>query len=229
MDVNGGDLKRLTTHEAHDLDPAWSPDNTRIAFSSDRRLSQDERYFFEIDTMSATGASVARETNGSTVEAHDFSPDWHPYVNQLTFTRSYGADDSDILFVDPATNAISARAGSSDLESAAVYGPGQASIVGDMLWEQFVDGDGDIARATRAGIEPPYLIFEVAGDQLQPDWQPQQDRRGEHQPPGGQRHHRWLQRRQILPDGSGHPRPDGRVPCPRLQSADYDHRLLQRR
>jgi hypothetical protein len=173
MNTNGGDLKRLTSHPAHDLDPAWSPDNTRIAFSSDRRQAEDDRYFFEVHTMPATGGTAARETNGSSVEAHDFSPDWHPYVNQLTFTRSYGADDSDILFVDVATNAISARTGSNDLESGSVYSPSQGMIVGDLLWEQNVVGDWDIARATRTGIDPPFMVFEVEGDQLQPDWQPQ--------------------------------------------------------
>jgi Tol biopolymer transport system component len=172
MNLDGGGLKRLTSHVADDLYPAWSPDNTRIAFASDRRLSPEDAYFFEIHTMSTTGTSVARETNGSAVEAHDIAPDWHPYEQHLTFTRTYGEDDGDILYVDVVSNSISARTGSNDIEGNSVYGPSQGMIVGDVLWESDAAGDVDIVRATRTSVDPPFLVFDRDGDQFSPDWQP---------------------------------------------------------
>ncbi len=39
--ANGGEAKRLTVHEAYDYAPVWSPDGTRIAFTSDRYGNDD--------------------------------------------------------------------------------------------------------------------------------------------------------------------------------------------
>ena len=39
--ARGGDASRLTVHEAYDHSPVWSPDGSRIAFSSDREGNDD--------------------------------------------------------------------------------------------------------------------------------------------------------------------------------------------
>jgi len=36
MNANGTDTRRLTDHLAFDFWPAWAPDGTRLAFTSDR-------------------------------------------------------------------------------------------------------------------------------------------------------------------------------------------------
>ncbi len=38
---NGGEAKRLTIHEGYDFAPVWSPDGTRLAFTSDRYGNDD--------------------------------------------------------------------------------------------------------------------------------------------------------------------------------------------
>lgn len=58
----GGAATRLTSNRAYDSNPIWSPDGTRIAFSSNRDGSDD------IYIMSATGGSPKRLTYNSAAE-----------------------------------------------------------------------------------------------------------------------------------------------------------------
>ncbi|MBU0492211.1 MAG: DPP IV N-terminal domain-containing protein, partial [Chloroflexi bacterium] len=69
MDVNGGNVRRLTDDPAQDQAPAWSPDGTRMAFTSDRDGN------WEIYTMNTDGSQLQRLTNN---EAEDIDPTWRP-------------------------------------------------------------------------------------------------------------------------------------------------------
>ena len=60
---------RLTTNPAVDIQPAWSPDGTRIAFATNRHGSRN----FELYTMTASGA---RQTRVTANPAADWFPDW---------------------------------------------------------------------------------------------------------------------------------------------------------
>ena len=172
MDLNGGTVRRLTSHPADDVDPAWSSDNLRIAFASDRRLSEDDRYFFEIFTMSPNGSSVVRETDGSTVEAHDFAPDWDPYKSTLLFTRSYGPANDELAQIDTASGAVNPVAiVGNGTQSLGVYAPSQGFLLGGIAYQTFESGDWDIAIGDKSGGPPE--ILDIADDQMQPDWQPE--------------------------------------------------------
>lgn len=63
-----GGVTRLTNDPADDRHPAWSPDGTMIAFSSDRDGNS------ELYVMNADGSGKNRITNRP--EAFDFQPDW---------------------------------------------------------------------------------------------------------------------------------------------------------
>ena len=66
----GGVATRLTTSPAYETSPVWSPDGTRIAFSSDREGA------FDVYVMSSTGGEAKRLTFNSTGESPmAFSPD----------------------------------------------------------------------------------------------------------------------------------------------------------
>jgi hypothetical protein len=79
MDVNGANQVRLTPFDTNEeLDPAWSPDGTKIAFSSNR----DGNY--EIYVMNADGSNQTRLTYYNGV---DFSPEWSPDGTKIAFTR----------------------------------------------------------------------------------------------------------------------------------------------
>ena len=60
--VSGGEARQLTSDEAYDSKPIWTPDGKRIAFRSDRLGSDD------IFIMNATGGNVVRLTTSSVAE-----------------------------------------------------------------------------------------------------------------------------------------------------------------
>lgn len=76
VNSNGSDPSRLTTQPGADLDPAWSPDGSRIAFASDRDGNR------EIYVMNADGSGLRRLTN---VPGADHSPSWSPDGSRIMF------------------------------------------------------------------------------------------------------------------------------------------------
>jgi len=56
MDADGGNVRQLTDNPGSDINPAWSPDGTRIAFSRYRAWDKD------IYVMDADGGNVQRLT-----------------------------------------------------------------------------------------------------------------------------------------------------------------------
>ena len=77
MKPDGSDPVRLTDNLFADYDPAWSPDGSRIAFSSNRHGNM------EIYVMDADGSNPIRITNHAYV---DRSPDWSPDGSKIVFT-----------------------------------------------------------------------------------------------------------------------------------------------
>jgi Tol biopolymer transport system component len=75
MDADGTNVHRLTDSPGLDEGPVWSPDGTKIAFSSDRDGQQ------EIYVMNADGSEQRRLTDNP---ARDESPDWQglPFDNK---------------------------------------------------------------------------------------------------------------------------------------------------
>jgi Tol biopolymer transport system component len=67
MNADGSGQTRLTNITNNDVDPCWSPDGTRIAFSTNRDSNQ------EIYVMNADGSNLIRLTNDVNP---DGLPDW---------------------------------------------------------------------------------------------------------------------------------------------------------
>ena len=75
-DGNGDNPTNLTNNAAGDASPAWSPDGTKIAFTSARNGNN------EVYVMDADGDNPNRLTNNA---ASDFSPNWSPDGTKIAF------------------------------------------------------------------------------------------------------------------------------------------------
>ena len=79
MDADGNNQTRLTMNAAFDAFPEWSPDGTKIAFTSNRAANDD------IWVIDDDGSNPTRLTAGQQV---DERPDWSPNGARITFSRN---------------------------------------------------------------------------------------------------------------------------------------------
>ena len=89
--------RRLTTTPGEDDHPTWSPDGTKIVFSSDRDAPA-EGGDFDLYVMDADGGDVRRLTDSP---EFDYWPDWSPDGRSITFTRTgEGGDYFDLWIMN---------------------------------------------------------------------------------------------------------------------------------
>jgi Tol biopolymer transport system component len=74
------DATNLTNTDASEIDPAWSPDGTKIAFAGVRNQG------FEIVTMDPTGQNETILT-GDSFDGDDRAPDWSPDSTKVVFMK----------------------------------------------------------------------------------------------------------------------------------------------
>ena len=77
-----GNVAQLTDAVGRSMYPGWSPDGTRVAFTSDR--DSGETYFQEIYACNADGTGVVRLTNTS---ADEEQPCWSPDGARIAYSR----------------------------------------------------------------------------------------------------------------------------------------------
>jgi TolB protein len=91
MNIDGSNLQRLTTTDAAEDHPAWSPDSSKIIFDAD----YDGDDFFEIYTIRPDGSELTRLTFNA---ANDQFADWSPDGTQIAFS-SYRNGNWDIYIM----------------------------------------------------------------------------------------------------------------------------------
>ena len=80
MDTDGENQQRLTENRKNDESPAWSPDGTRIVFSSDRKGDWTN---YEIYVMDADGGNLQRLTEN---RDNDGAPAWSADGKRIAFS-----------------------------------------------------------------------------------------------------------------------------------------------
>ena len=154
MNADGSAQQRLTPREVGDVtstgrlffqvNPAWSPDATRIAFASQRSGS------FDVYVMNADGTGTRRLTSGKGNDSH---PTWSPDGRRLVFDRdgdifAMNADGTDVTRISDVTAAEGEPSWSPDGEWIAYVRrtPGTASRE---LWLMRPDGSRRRALTAR--------------------------------------------------------------------------------
>ena len=79
MDSDGKHRSTVTTHDAEDTQPTWSPDGAKIAFVSNRNGGN-----IQIWVIDADGRNPIRLTDGT----WDNHPDWSPDGSQIAYQAS---------------------------------------------------------------------------------------------------------------------------------------------
>jgi dipeptidyl aminopeptidase/acylaminoacyl peptidase len=74
------DANNLTQTDANEIDPAWSPDGTKIAYAGVRNSG------FEIVTMDPNGQNE-EILSGDSFEGDDRAPDWSPDSTKVVFMK----------------------------------------------------------------------------------------------------------------------------------------------
>ncbi len=164
MDAYGKNLHPITSDEARDIEPAWSPDGTRIVFASGR----DDPSNLQLYMMNADGSAQHRLLQD--VRPYDnWGPAWSPDGNWIAFqtNRDVRSQGFDIYMV---------REDGTD-EHPLVVGEGNQYHVDWSPDGRFItyvddrDGDGEIYVADADGTHPRKLTDNFMEEKY-PRWSP---------------------------------------------------------
>ena len=166
VNLDGTALQNLTNDGfgpcADDTAPAWSPDGSKIAFSTSRDCPNREIYL-----MNADGSGQTNLTNNA---AADRSPAWSPDGTKIAFARRvdpFVADDDIYVMNADGSGTATNLTNNSQLDSQATWSPDGTKIA-------FVSNrDGNVeVYVMNADGSGQINLTSNAADDLLPDWSP---------------------------------------------------------
>ena len=167
MNSDGKGIVRLTRRPAIDSYPAWSPDGTKIAFTSNRRnRSTDEIY-----VMNADGTGLVRlTTNNRPAPAYDESPSWSPDGRSIAFA-SNRQGNSEIYVMDTNGKNIVQLTRTLARETTPSWSPDGSKIVYVSIIRDII-ADSDIYVMNADGANPVNLTRNPRARNRDPSWSP---------------------------------------------------------
>ncbi len=159
MNSDGTGLRRLTDDPAQDLEPAFSWDGARIAFTSDRPQGY-EAYGsaeYEIYVMDSDGSHLERLTHNSRSDASPaFSPDGH----QIVFTSQRDGAASEIYLMNSDGTGVVRLTNNTWPDIDPAFSPDGRTVVfttveapSDGLWLMDADGSNLSQLTTTTGFD----------------------------------------------------------------------------
>jgi Tol biopolymer transport system component len=154
---DGSGAYRVTTEPGSDVDPAWSPDGSRIAFTSERDGNR------EIYVMNANGTNPVRLTNAL---ASDYRPAWSPDGARIAFVSTRDGNPEIYLMNADGTSPVRLTS-YTGYDADPTWSPDGKRIA----FSSDRDGSGGIWVMNADGSGPTRLTTNIGGD-LQPAWSP---------------------------------------------------------
>jgi Tol biopolymer transport system component len=160
MNADGSDQTRLTTDPALDRFPMFSPDGSRIAFTS-RRDGNTEIY-----VMNADGSDQTDLTN---LPGGDSQPNWSPDGRRIAWRRSglTVPESGDIWMMNADGSGKTQLTSDPADELRPAWSPSGAKVV----FRSLRTNQGDIYRMKADGTKVTQLTDDPVQDAY-PDWQP---------------------------------------------------------
>jgi Tol biopolymer transport system component len=164
MDPNGSNVTNLTISAVpFDELPDWSPDGTKIVFTSDL---DDPFVNHEIYVMDANGENVVRLTNNP---AADYAPVWSPDATKIAFVTDRNGNWEVYVMDANGSNPINLT---NNLAADGVNGISWSPDGGKIAFTSDRDtGSNEIYVMDANGANPVRLTKRV-GDDINPDWSP---------------------------------------------------------
>jgi len=156
IEPDGSAVVQVTTDPARDFNPRWSPDGTRIAFSSNRDGD------FDIYVVAADGSGLVRITGTPTDTTGEFTPSWTSDGTQLVFQRHFPLESAEIWIANSDGSGGEAKLADGFIPGASAHGGKVAYTARSDNALRILNLEDDTVRA-----------LAVTAFDAEPNWSPQ--------------------------------------------------------